>query len=40
MCVKKKIFDKKECLIVMNKLIEIGYYISPRVYVKLVEGLK
>jgi predicted nucleic acid-binding protein len=40
MCVKKKIFDKKECLNVMNKLIEIGYYISPRVYVKLVEGLK
>jgi predicted nucleic acid-binding protein len=40
MCIKKKIFDKKECLNVMNKLIEIGYYISPRVYVKLVEGLK
>lgn len=40
MCVKKKIFDKKECLNVVNELIEIGYYISPRVYVRLVEGLK
>jgi len=40
MCVRDKILGRRDGLEVINELIEIGYYIGPRVYVKLIEGLK
>ena len=32
MAVKKNIISKKEAISLINKLIEVGYYISPRYY--------
>ena len=34
---KNKIIDKKTAKILIHKLIENGYYISPRVFSKLIE---
>lgn len=40
MAVKKNILSKKEGVVLLNKLIEKGYYLSPRHYVALLEKLK
>ena len=38
--VQKNIIDKKEALILLNNLIEIGYYISPKYYSILFDKLR
>ena len=39
LCVQKKILTKKEALVLLNQLIENGYYIAPRYYALIVEKL-
>ena len=38
--VKKKIIDRKEAIILLNELIETGYYLSPGAYAVLLTKLK
>ena len=37
--VQKKILTKKEALVLLNKIIENGYYIAPRYYMLLTQKL-
>lgn len=40
MALQKKIVDKKEAIVFLNELIEVGYYISPPLYAVLLTRLK
>ena len=40
MAVNKKIIDKEQAIILVNKLIENGYYISNEYYAKILTKLK
>ena len=39
MALKKKIISKKQAVSIINKLIDIGYYISPRYYSAILTKL-
>ena len=39
MAVEKKIINKKQAISLINKLLEIGYYISPRYYSAILTRL-
>ncbi len=39
MAVKKKILTKKEAINLINKLLDVGYYIAPKHYAALIEKL-
>jgi len=39
MAVKKKLITKKQAISLIDKLIEVGYYISPIYYAKILEKL-
>jgi len=40
MMLKKKVLSKKEAFSLINKLVEEGYYISPKYYLSLIEKIK
>lgn len=40
LAVEKRIIKKEEALILLNKLIEDGYYIAPQYYTKILMKLK
>jgi predicted nucleic acid-binding protein len=36
---KKNIITKKQAILYINNLVEIGYYIAPKFYIKIIEFL-
>lgn len=40
MAIKKKLVNKNEAISIINQLIEIGYYISPKEYYVILSKLK